>query len=221
MLCQCDAACTDAANRQDAPRGVIEARAREVDGEVLFEAARNDLKNAGRVLAAANRARGTVEQAQAIELHSHSLFSALAVVDVGVGTEPADDGARRIAERHAAGFEPPVHAVVTPDPGLDVVRDPSLQRYLPVTADSLPILGVNDVHPTQPQIGLLGLACVPRPLGAHILAPAVRSEGPHEIRQGLDERRHALLARAQLRFGRLAIRDVAQKGAEAHSRAFG
>ena len=105
------------------------------------------------------------------------------VGDISAGAEPSD-GPAFVPNRGRARFEPPILAVDTPDPKLQIVIVPAFNRRHPALPNALPILRMDDpVEPGEPQLLFLTDAGVLDPLAAEIVTLAIRLTGPHQLRQ--------------------------------------
>ena len=97
----------DAGNVQLLGDRVVEADAAEVYREAIFQAANHDLKNALRILPLANRARGLVEQIQALQLRLEFALSPLVLCDFGF------QGFNRPGEILCSALHAPVKLIIS------------------------------------------------------------------------------------------------------------
>ncbi len=208
------------AQRADAQfpiRGVEQTTAHEVDSQAILEALRDDVEDAGRVLACVDGAGRGIQQRQLFELGAQFLFRPLGGVDVGVGPVPADDPPLGISQRQTVGFEPAVAAVASSKSGFDIVGPSDRTRALPFRDEALAIIRVDDLDPAESEIVPQLSAGILHPLWTHVVTGAVGLQRPNEVRQCPDQGLQAQLTCPQLGLGPLRCGDVAEERAESRT----
>src|SRR5262245_35201395 len=79
---------------------------------------------------------------QSLFAFAQRLFGMLMVINVHIGTEPLDDLAARIPQRHGPRLEPAVYAVIAANAELDIERRVVGHRLIPGPEDWLAVVGV-------------------------------------------------------------------------------
>src|SRR6185295_14258823 len=100
------------------------------------------------------------------------------VRDVGTRPEPFDDVPSAVPDRHSACLEPTVLAVAASDAVFHVVRVAPFHGLQPEAPRRLAVLRVQRLQPAPAEQLGLASAGVLAPLGAEIVAGAVRFRGP-------------------------------------------
>ncbi len=149
------------------------------------------------------------ENAEPLFAGAQRLLGLPEVGDVGACPKPLDDVAAAVADRHATRLEPAVFTVVPADTVFNVVGVTPRHGLQPELPRRLAVVGVQGLQPAPAEQVRLRDAGVLRPLGAEVVAGAVRRRGPDELRQRLGQAPPALFTLAQRFLGALELRDVA------------
>src|SRR5262249_21755278 len=96
------------------------------------------------------------------------------VGNVGAGAEPFDDVPIAVADRHPARLEPAVDAIPPANPVFHVVRAAARDRIQPESPRRLAVVWMQGFQPAPAEQVALRDAGVLRPLGAEVIARAVR-----------------------------------------------
>src|SRR5580704_1469485 len=111
----------------------------------------------------------------------------ICVGDISAGPEPIDNATLAVTDRHAARLEPAINSVVPPNAVFHIVGVSLCYRTRPNLPRTMPIIGMENIHPAPTEQLTLGDPGVLRPLGAKIVARAVRRGRPDKLRQRLDQ----------------------------------
>ena len=136
------------------------------------------------------------------------LLRLLEIVDVGIAAEPFDDLPRRVAHRHGEGAKPAIGPVVAMYPKFGVELQASRGGGAPRVNHPLAVFGVHLLQPAVAELLRLAPARVAHPLGADIIAGAIRLTRPDELWKQFRNLAETALALSQGVLGRLPIRDV-------------
>src|SRR6195256_1650757 len=102
------------------------------------------------------------------------LLSVLRVGDIRAGPVPIDNATLAVTDRRAARLEPAVNSVVPPNAVFHIIGVSLRYRIRPNLPRTMLIIGMENVHPAPTEQFTLGDPGVLRPLGAEIVARAVR-----------------------------------------------
>ena len=136
----------------DAPHPVLVAvadgiRRQAVDGEVLRRAPAAE--TVGEVDIEAADLADLLDARQVGLALAQGALGLDAIVDVGVGADPAHDLAGLVADRHGARQVPAIYAVASAQPELDLVDGAASQRFLPGCDRTLEVLRMHHLAPAM------------------------------------------------------------------------
>src|SRR5262249_5651859 len=155
------------------------------------------------------RTRGRQGRPQPLPAFPYFRLQPLLVVDVRAGPEPLDGPVGLIPKGQAARLEPAALPVAAADAVFHVVGAAPRHGLQPGVPRRFAVVRVQRLQPPPAEQLALGHAGVLRPLGAEVVARAVRGRGPDELRERLGQAPPAVLARAQRLLGALMLGDVA------------
>ena len=165
--------------------------------------------------------RGAIEKLHAFELHLQLALGDDEILDVGVRTEPLEDAAGRIAQRHRARLEPAIDAVEAADAEADVVGVAAGHDARPLGMHLDPIVRMHLLEPAAAQLLRFAAPGVVEPLPAQVVGVAIAQAGPDHLRQRFRQRLEARAILAQLLHGLAVLGDVDAGADEAHELAAG
>src|SRR6266481_3848081 len=118
---------------------------------------------------------------------TEKFLGASAVLDIDIGSQPSGNVSRRIAHRIGTKQEPPIRAIVATHARFRIPRSARGQTGSPIFDETLEVVRMNGLHPTQ----TLGLLCaqprVVEPALIEELGTAVGKRGPAQTGKRLDE----------------------------------
>src|SRR5262249_17849722 len=118
---------------------------------------------------------------------AQGLLGALAVVDPGGGAVPADDPARRVAQRVPPGEEPLVVPIRGAEPVLDLEVLPGAPRLVPAGGAGVAVVGVDYGPRGTGQEGLRRETRVPEDHRVAVVDAPLGPRRPDELREHLGE----------------------------------
>ena len=125
------------------------------------------------------------------------LLRPLPIGDVSARSEPFHNRPVAVPDRRSARLKPAVSPVAPANTVFHVIRLSPRYRFRPELPGRLTVIRMQRFHPAPAEQVALPDAGIVCPLGAEVVAPAIRAGAPHQLRQCFGKASPALLVLPQ------------------------